>query len=208
VRRSNKLLRSFQKWDSQREEGLPSEQNPITPPKITQAYESPDTLIQKQSSSRFNSLHALIIGIDKYIEEYNNLSGCEADARAVKDYLTRELNVPEENIVTLLSEAATRANIIDKIRGLVTDPSIQRDSPIVIFYAGLGSQAPAPEGWSPKSGIVKLICPHDYRNSLDRAVEGVPYRTLDVLLEELAKAKGDNIVRPLLNHMLPINRPK
>jgi hypothetical protein len=157
--------------------------------------------VHLEDKARFNSLHALIIGIDKYADSSHNLSGCEADAHSVKAYLTAELNVPEANIETLFNEAATRANIIKKIRELGTNPSIEANSPIVIFYAGHGTCAPAPEGWPSKRGLVQLICPHDYHNTLDRGVEGIPDRTLGVLFEELAKVKGDNIVCLLLNHI-------
>jgi hypothetical protein len=208
VRRSNKLLRSFQKWDSQREEELRSQQNPISPPKATQAYESPNTFLQRPSPPRIPSLCALIIGIDKYASSHQNLRGCVADANAVKDYFTEMLSVPEENIRTLFDENATRVNIISKIWELCILPTIQPGCPIVIYYAGHGSNAPAPPDWPSNGGKVRLICPYDYGSTRGRVVEGIPDRTLRALLEKLAKAKGNNIVRLLQSIHISINSPQ
>ena len=70
-----------------------------------------------------------------------------ADARAVVAYLENQLSVPQGHVMILKNESATRAAILKIFCSFTNDPRIQHGDPIVIFYAGHGSQAVAPPGW-------------------------------------------------------------
>ncbi|KAG8836257.1 hypothetical protein FRC18_011648 [Serendipita sp. 400] len=144
-------------------------------------------------SKKFTPLFALVIGIDDYRKV--PLAGAVADAKAVRDFLTEKLGVPEINIQTLHNEEATESNITKGIRGLATNPSITRNDPILIFYAGHGSETAAPEDWESQRAKIQLIVPIDHHAKKDNSEKGcISDRTLNRLLEELAKAKGDNII--------------
>jgi hypothetical protein len=126
-----------------------------------------------------------------------NLKGAVPDADAIHDYIQEALDVPSSQIRCLRNAEATRAAILREINGLINDDLIQHGDAIFIFYAGHGSAAPAPVGWETEGSKIQFILPHDHlcANEKGVRVHGIPDRTLGVLLERLASAKGDNIVR-------------
>jgi hypothetical protein len=97
----------------------------------------------------------------------------------------------------LENESATRAAILENLRNLANNPLIQRGDPIVIFYAGHGSEAAAPPGWEAGGGNAKiqLTMPYDvYCQSGGKLIDPIPDRTLGALLAEISQNKGNNIV--------------
>ncbi|KDR74412.1 hypothetical protein GALMADRAFT_250326 [Galerina marginata CBS 339.88] len=148
------------------------------------------------SAFTIDSGFALCIGIDKYQSStIPPLRGAVADARAVAGYL-RQLKVPEHHVTLLENESATRHAILQGLRDLANDPRIQYGNPIVVFYAGHGSEAAAPEweGGGPNANI-QLTVPYDaYCESGGEVVVPIPDRTLGALLEAIAQQKGNNIV--------------
>lgn len=152
-------------------------------------------------SSQQSSLHALVIGIDEYLHNpaIQNLRGAVHDARSVSDFLKASMHVPERQIEVILNEHATRSRIRKSIEQLANNPNISNGDPILIFYAGHGAQANAPEGWQAGGGPhprIQMICPYDFlpkHNNTDSA-QGIPDMTIAILLNRLSKSKGDNIV--------------
>ncbi|KAF8150581.1 peptidase C14, caspase domain-containing protein, partial [Crassisporium funariophilum] len=140
---------------------------------------------------------ALIIGINHYPfggHELRPLRGGVSDAILLEQYLTEALRVPQHRITKLHAESATRANILSAIQSFQQNPHIHHGDAIVIYFAGHGATVPGPRGWNTESGMIQLILPSDYNMSTPRgAVFGIPDRTIGVLLERLAAAKGDNI---------------
>ena len=143
------------------------------------------------------SLFALLIGINKYKSALiKDLKGSIADAEAVKGYLQDALGVPPSRIRTLFDEDATRVGIT-KTLGALKDADIREGDPILIFYAGHGVTGDAPQDW-PASGDrkIELLAPHDMEYNADKSVvNAIPDHTIGILLEDLARARGDNIVR-------------
>ena len=139
------------------------------------------------------SLFALIIGINKYKSALiKDLKGSIADAEAVKDYLQDALGVPPSRIKTLFNEHATRDGIIKNL-GALKDADTREGDPILIFYAGHGV---AGDRASVVDEKVELIAPYDMDYNADKSVvNAIPDRIVGMLLEDLAKAKGNNIVR-------------
>ena len=81
-----------------------------------------------------------------------------SDANALQDSLQKHLAVPNSQISNLRDSEATQSAIIDAINALTTDARIQRDDPILIFFAGHGSPASNPVGWeSGGSEIQRLV---------------------------------------------------
>jgi hypothetical protein len=155
-------------------------------------------LIVSAASSK-PDLFALIIGIDAYDSavESGPLKRAVADSNKIKDWLLNRLGVPETHIRVLQNAAATRSAIIQALKGLSTDAKIKRDDPILIYYAGHGSEADAPKEWNWDTAQIQTILPCDYglKGESNRVVQGIPDRTLGVLLSQIAQEKGDNIVR-------------
>jgi hypothetical protein len=144
----------------------------------------------------------LIIGIDDYTPEtgLDKLRGAVRDADSIREWLLKDFNVPPSHIRDLRDKAATREAIIQALQDLSTDPWIQRDDPILIYYAGHGTEAPAPKQWRWDSAKIQMIAPWNFRpdepDSIKPAIHGIPDRTLGILLTKLAEKKGNNVVRP------------
>ncbi|KAJ7264855.1 caspase domain-containing protein [Mycena haematopus] len=140
---------------------------------------------------------AFIIGIDQYLSnDIPNLQGCVNDAQTVKTYLANRFHIPEAQAVFLANEDATRENILETFEShLIDNSSVEKDDTIIIYYAGHGSQAKAPDSWPSTDGEVDTLVPHDERGRTpDGAViHGIPDHTLNMLLSRLASAKGNNI---------------
>ncbi|VDC06740.1 unnamed protein product [Peniophora sp. CBMAI 1063] len=139
-------------------------------------------------------LRALVIGIDEYAcVDIPNLAGAVSDADAIDDYLRNELCVPKEHIVNLRNEQATRDAVIREIKALSTREGIRRGDPILIYFAGHGTTAPAPAGWHVGKQSVSLIAPHDTDTKLEDAGMSkfaIPDRTIGALLHLLAEQLG------------------
>jgi Caspase domain len=145
-------------------------------------------------------MFGLIIAIDKYkSDEIRNLRGCKGDAHDIVDFLSYKYHIRSSHFLYLADAKATRSAIINAFQHhLIENNNIEFGDAIVIFYAGHGSRAAAPEGWVAHDKNIETICPHDERTvtSHDRKeVFGIPDRTIGGLLRRLSHTKGNNIVR-------------
>jgi hypothetical protein len=111
------------------------------------------------------------------------------DILSVENYLKGYLRVPQDQIQTLLDESASRRAIIDAFKRLQDDERIKSGDPILIYFAGHGSEFSTPE-----SGLMQAIVPQDYCKNPGKEVPAIPDRTIGALIAEIADKKGDNIV--------------
>lgn len=157
---------------------------------------SPHTLLKNKGDTQpivhqepIENLHALLVGINSYIEPINHLSGCVNDANSVEKFLRSDLRVPEAHITILRDNEATRFQIIDAIVGLSVDPSINRLDPILIYFAGHGANLDSPlVDYDEK---VQCLVPSDA--GLKDMVPAIPDYIIADLLADLAEKKGNNI---------------
>lgn len=140
------------------------------------------------------SLFALVIGINDY-QVPSKLKGAVPDADAFAAYLSDDLRVPKDQITNLRNGEATRVEIIKAFKALKTNPAINKDDPIVIFYAGHGSTIKAPIGWETDQKKIQALVPQDVgvKDASDKPIPPIPDRTIAALLNDLAESKGDNI---------------
>ncbi|KAJ7766611.1 hypothetical protein B0H16DRAFT_368372 [Mycena metata] len=140
---------------------------------------------------------AFIIGIDEYSSNaIPNLKGCVNDAQTIKAYLIDRFRMPDSQIAFLTNKDASRKAILQKFRThLIDNSAIEKDDSIIIYYAGHGSGASAPDSWPSTHARVETLVPHDERekNLRGEVTHGIPDRTLNLLLGALASAKGNNI---------------
>ncbi|KIM25362.1 hypothetical protein M408DRAFT_26347 [Serendipita vermifera MAFF 305830] len=171
----------------------PHAQATSTPPKPIQSWNPLSNLWAMISKPA--ALFALIIGIDKYKDaKLDDLGGAVADAKSMKSYLQTTLGVPESQIQTLYNSEATRDAIVDNIRALQTNPSIQKGDAILIFYAGHGGTGKAPAGWEAGGPEIQILLSHDALcKDKGNTIYGVPDRTMGSLLDQLSHEKGNNI---------------
>ncbi|KAK0187316.1 caspase domain-containing protein [Armillaria mellea] len=129
----------------------------------TSSFKSPLQCIPIEDS--IPPLFALVIGIDKYENRsyrLRELNGAVADVDAVYIYLHETLHVPENRIKNLRNEEGTRATIEMEIRNLGDNTAIKEGDPILIYYAGHGTEANAPPGWPSVNGKIQMLVPHDF----------------------------------------------
>ncbi|KDR74099.1 hypothetical protein GALMADRAFT_250873 [Galerina marginata CBS 339.88] len=141
-------------------------------------------------------MFALIIGIDDYESRHIPLLRfAVSDASSVRDYCRNDLKVPEGHIHVLLNKSASRSRIIDGFLKLKEDSRIRRGDPILIYFAGHGSEMASPPEWEAGSldGKIQLIVPQDYSSTQPKQISGIPDRTISALLEKISEVKGDNI---------------
>src|SRR6266571_8291401 len=155
-------------------------------------YSAPWECLHPNSPGPFLSLGthfwALIIGNDNY-SGAPALGGYINDARLVKNYLMKYLQVPEDHIVLL--EDACRNEMIDALYHLRDNEKIPFGDNILIHYSGYGSSYNSGtliQGRWPQ--YIGAICP------IDRGCRGscdISERELHTILSELCTAKGPKI---------------
>jgi hypothetical protein len=158
---------------------------------------------------RFNHLpkiFALIIGISVYASpEVPNLKAAAQDADKFEKFLLNDLQVPSSHIINLRDNDATRFAIIDAFTTLLDDVRIVKadDHAIVIYFAGHGASLEKPKEWHDwvsNTGRVELLSPTDINTvqvtdfGKKQVVQGIPDRTISVLLNHLSDVKGNNVV--------------
>ena len=117
--------------------------------------------------------------------------------------------MPPRNILSLFNESATRDNILTAFNShLINNERIAQDDLIIVFYAGHGDSVEAP-GWDTDGRMVETVCPYDVtafeptarplevvNTGVSTPKYGIPDRTINALMRQLANKKGDNIVCP------------
>lgn len=144
-------------------------------------------------------MFALIIGINDYdlqSSSFRPLTGCIKDATDMRNYLLKNLGVPESQIRILLDDKAKRADIISAFLDIEADDRIKKGDPILIFFAGHGDETNAPPGWhsGDLNNQIQMIIPKDYTPGPSNKIHGIPDLSLAVLLRKIANRHGDNIV--------------
>ena len=91
------------------------------------------------STTTVPRLFALVIGINGYKELRPTLSGAVADADATIEYLSSKTSA--SRIIILKDEQATRKAIIEAFKFLNRSKDIEKNDPIVIYFAGHGGEA-------------------------------------------------------------------
>lgn len=127
-----------------------------------------------------------------------NLHGSVPDANAVVLFLKDRVGVEDNRIKILRDEEATRKNITESLIELASCKDVEKGDPILIYYGGHGVEADPPAGWpsgGPRSKI-QMLAPYDFFPSTTKSLrgQGIPDFSLSILLSQIAKTKGDNIV--------------
>ena len=138
-------------------------------------------------------LFALVIGINSYKELRPKLSGAVADADAIIEYLSSKTSA--SRIISLKDEQATRKSIIEAFKILNKSKDIDKNDPIVIYFAGHGAEAQI----KGQEEMTQMILPYDSSPRTQNKDElpvilGIPDFEIRKLLNDIAVEKGNNIV--------------
>lgn len=136
-------------------------------------------------SSLPSKLTAILIGINEYNNYPHLRNGTDADK--IKDFLDNEFRdkIPHIDITLIKDKDATREKIIEVLSSLQNDP--QRNSAILVFFSGYC-------GITKSAGkSVGMICSVD----IGKDISGIPDKTLIQMFDNIARARGNNIVSNL-----------
>lgn len=110
------------------------------------------------------TIYALLIGINDYAGNVTDLRGCHNDVDRFANVLKSRYAASDANVLTLKSEKATKANIIQGFQTHLAQA--EAGDTAVIYYSGHGSQERAPEEfWNiePDHQNETIVC-HDSRD--------------------------------------------
>jgi len=96
--------------------------------------------------------YAIVIGVEKYRQQLPKADYADNDARIMTEYLTKVMGYPEENVVTLTGEHATKSDFQKYIEKWLPNNAEKRSS-VFIYYSGHGAP-------NPKTGDAFLV-PYD-----------------------------------------------
>ncbi|KJA24870.1 hypothetical protein HYPSUDRAFT_38216 [Hypholoma sublateritium FD-334 SS-4] len=150
------------------------------------------------STTKGPRIFALIIGIDNYKDtKIDRLSGAVADAENMRDFLVDDLRVSkDQRIIELYNEQATKSAMIKALKNLATKEEIGKDDPILIYYAGHGSQFQAPDDWGANlHSKIEMLLPYnfDLKGSESLEEQGLLDQTFSALLSDIALNKSNNV---------------
>ena len=142
---------------------------------------------------------ALIVGIDQYADPgFTDLRGAARDARNIRWLLTEHLGYEPEQIRTLTDAQATRAGIVDGIRGWLVDGS--RPGARTLFYFAGHGYFQIDEDRDEPDGYDEALVPHDGRLvSRDKRPMQVANLILDDEIRTLLGALDDREVSVIVD---------
>lgn len=114
---------------------------------------------------------ALIIGINEYLTEGNNLRGAVADAEAMAELLTGPYGYRPEQVKVLRDAEATRDGILEAMENWLVQGS-KPGGRVFMFYAGHGFFVPDQNG-DEEDGLDEILVPHDTVASSDGSLDKV-----------------------------------
>lgn len=101
-------------------------------------------------------LHALLIGINEYQGSVSPLSGCVADAQAIRGLLLKYPDVTPPQLTMLLNADATKNGIIAALEQLAK--TTKQNDTILVYYSGHGALETAePAIWQTET-LNGLVC--------------------------------------------------
>lgn len=98
--------------------------------------------------------------------------------------------------MNLRDEEATREVIVKTLGDLAHNSAIRPQDPILIYYAGHGSEAPSPDAGNFVNNVRgRMLLPHDFgcHESSPELAQGIDDATLNQLFADIA-VRSDNIV--------------
>ena len=104
---------------------------------------------------------ALVVGINKY-KNYpdSSLNGCVNDTKTMSSYLKEFNGFRSIDIMTLVDDRATKANIIKELQGMVKDARDGKIKYLAFTMSSHGTQMPDTSGDEPDR-VDEAFCPHD-----------------------------------------------
>lgn len=110
--------------------------SPTAEPHVAKSVDV-DEVLQVAAVTHKNR-YALVMGIERYRKDLPNANFAAHDAEVMREYLTKRLGYPEENVVLLLNELATKSDM-EKYLEYWLPNHVDKDSTVFIYYSGHGA---------------------------------------------------------------------
>ena len=159
-------------------------------------------LIKRQPNKQ---AYAIVIGIEQYRQKLPKSDYSVGDARLVAEYLAKVLGYPEENIVVLTNEHATKSDFEKYFERWLSN-NVEKGGSVFVYYSGHG--APNPQTGDaflvPYDGDPSFIDQTGYSlNRLYDSLRKLPAREIVVALDSCFSGAGGRSVlakgaRPLV----------
>ncbi|BFU94108.1 MAG: exported protein of unknown function [Nitrospira sp.] len=85
--------------------------------------------------------YAVIIGIEQYRQSLPVVEFASHDAYIMREYLTKTLGYPDENVVLVVNERAAKSDLEKYIERWLPN-RVEKDSSVLIYYSGHGAPNP------------------------------------------------------------------
>lgn len=148
------------------------------------------------------SKKALLVGINDY-KQINDLNGCINDATNVRDVLLKYFGFTVPDIRMLVDSRATKANILKRLKWLVT--GVKAGDTLIFHYSGHGTLLRDRDGDELKDHMDEAICPWDMSwdggvildDDLYNIFQGLPKGVaLEVILDSCHSGTGTRELMP------------
>jgi hypothetical protein len=152
--------------------------------------------------------YAIVIGIEQYRQKLPSANFATHDAQTMKEYLTKVLGFPEENVIMLLNDHASHVDMVKYFEKWLPN-NFEQGGRLFVYYSGHGAP-------NPKTGDAYLV-PYDgdpsfideTGYSLKRmyaALDKLPAREVIVVLDSCFSGAGGRSVlaegaRPLVMNL-------
>src|SRR5262249_7129259 len=118
---------------------IPKKPADRAPSMMTRLDRSSDVDVLPQSSAkRQQTRYAVIIGIEQYRQNLPSVEFASHDAFIMREYLTKVLGYPDENVVMIVNERAAKSDLEKYIERWLPN-RVEKDSTVLIYYSGHGS---------------------------------------------------------------------
>jgi len=163
-----------------------------------------DELPTLQIEPRENA-YAIVIGIEQYRQALPTADFAERDARTVAAYLSKVMGYPEENIVKLVNDHATRSDMKKYLEKWLCN-NLEKDGTVFVYFSGHGAPDPTTGDafLVPYDGDPTFIDETGYSlNRLYKVLEKLPAKEIIVALDSCFSGAGGRSVlakgaRPLV----------
>ncbi|KAG6831047.1 hypothetical protein H0H93_013869 [Arthromyces matolae] len=151
---------------------------------------------------KLDNLFALVIGINNYSKR--PLAHAVSDADEVERWLLSDLGVPSKNVTSLRNEQATGKGIRDSFQLILDNNDLVADDTVIIYFAGHGSTANAPDDWPTRNGKMQMLLPYDFDVNLSTDAEGLTVCCIifsgvaHIQVSVLQQDRGRNLVAEFL----------
>lgn len=122
---------------------LPKKPADRAPATVARAERSSDVDIPPSTTVKpQKTRYAVVIGIEQYRQSLPPVEFASHDAAIMREYLTKSLGYPDENVVMLVNEHAAKSDVEKYIERWLPN-RVDKDSSVLLYYSGHGAPNPA-----------------------------------------------------------------